>query len=158
MNAGENTTETHEIIREVVIKAKPATIFPYLTEEAKMKEWFGEIVEADARPGGIFHVGTEDGMHCRGEYVEILPFEKVVFTWGGLHDMEPGESTVEVTLKEEGDMTRLTLRHYNVRQREAADSFAEGWETKAFPLLKAVSEGQHPESRCFQSGSECGQS
>ena len=59
--------------------------------------------------------------------------------------MEPGESTVEVTLKEEGGATRLTLRHYNVRQREAADGFADGWETKAFPLLKAVSEGQKPE-------------
>ncbi len=155
MNAGENTTETFEIIREVVIQAKPATIFPYLTDEAKMKDWFGEIVEADARPGGIFHVGTNDGMHCRGEYVEVSPFEKVVFTWGGLHDMEPGESTVEVTLKEEGSATRLTLRHYNVRQREAADGFAEGWETKAFPLLKAISEGQKPKARCFQSGSGC---
>jgi uncharacterized protein YndB with AHSA1/START domain len=155
MNVGENRTETHEISREVVIEAKPETIFPYLTEEAKMKEWFGEIVEADARPGGIFHVGTNDGMHCRGEYVEILPFEKVVFTWGGLHDMEPGESTVEVTLKPEGSATRLTLRHYNVRQREAADGFADGWETKAFPLLKAVSEGQRPEGRCFQSGHDC---
>lgn len=155
MSAQEKLTETHEITREVVIQAKPETIFPYLTEESKMKEWFGEIVEADARPGGIFHVGTDDGMHCRGEYVEILPFEKVVFTWGGLHDMEPGESTVEVTLKEEGGATRLTLRHYNVRQPEAADGFADGWETKAFPLLKAVSEGQKPETRCFQSGSDC---
>jgi uncharacterized protein YndB with AHSA1/START domain len=155
MNAGENTTESFEITREVVIQAKPATIFPYLTDEAKMKEWFGEIVEADARPSGIFHVGTNDGLHCRGEYVEILPFEKVVFTWGGLHDMEPGESTVEVTLKEEGGATRLTLRHYNVRQREAADGFADGWETKAFPLLKAIAEGQKPEARCFQSGSDC---
>ena len=54
MNAGENTTESFEITREVVIEAKPATIFPYLTDEAKMKEWFGEIVEADAQPGGIF--------------------------------------------------------------------------------------------------------
>jgi uncharacterized protein YndB with AHSA1/START domain len=155
MNAGENTTESFEIIREIVIQAKPETIFPYLTDESKMKEWFGEIVEADARPGGIFHVGTNDGMHCRGEYVEISPFEKVVFTWGGLHDMEPGESTVEVTLKEEGSATCLTLRHYNVRQREAADGFADGWETKAFPLLKAVSEGQNPDARCFQSGSGC---
>ncbi len=87
--------------------------------------------------------------------MEVLPFEKVVFTWGGLHDMEPGESTVEVTLKEESGATRLILRHYNVRQREAADGFAEGWETKAFPLLKAVSEGQKPEGRCFQTDSEC---
>ena len=155
MSTEENMTQSYEVVREIVIQAKPETIFPYLTNEAKMKEWFGEIVEADARPGGIFHVGTNDGLHCRGEYVEILPNEKVVFTWGGLHEMEPGESTVEVTLHSEGSATRLTLRHYNLHQREAADGFAEGWETKAFPLLKAVSEGQNPEGRCFHSGSEC---
>ena len=90
MRASENMTESHEITREVMIEAQPQTIFPYLTDEAKMKEWFGEIVEADARPGGTFHVGTLDGMHCRGEYVEISPHDKVVFTWGGLHGMEPG--------------------------------------------------------------------
>ena len=36
-------------------------------------------------------------MHCRGKYVEVKPYEKVVFTWGGVADLKPGESTVEIT-------------------------------------------------------------
>ncbi|MFQ5443661.1 MAG: SRPBCC domain-containing protein [Nitrospinales bacterium] len=148
-------SETFEITCEVVIQAKPETVFPYLTEEAKMKEWFGEVVEAEARPGGIFHVGSLDGLDCRGEYVEIIPNEKVIFTWGGLHSLKPGETTVEITLKAEGNATRLTLRHYNNPSKSDADGFAEGWAAHAFPLLKAVCEGRKPDGLCFRSGADC---
>jgi uncharacterized protein YndB with AHSA1/START domain len=156
MKSEGNVAESFEFTREVVINAEPETIFPYLTEESKMKEWFGEIVEADAQPGGVFHIGTFDGMHCRGEYVEIKPYEKVVFTWGGVADLNPGESTVEITLKFENSVTKLTLRHFNIPHQKGADSFGEGWKTRAFPLLKDISEGKKLKSFCFESGSECG--
>ena len=156
MNAGENMTETYELTREVVIQASPETVFSYLTDESKMKEWFGEIVEADARPGGIFHVGKREGDQCRGEYVEVIPHEKVVFTWGGIIGLEPGESTVEITLQSKGGSTHLNLRHYNIRLKPAADGFGAGWREHAFPLLKAVCEGRKSDGLCFQSGNECG--
>jgi uncharacterized protein YndB with AHSA1/START domain len=156
MKSEDNVAESFEFTREVIINAKPEIIFPYLTEETKMKEWFGEIVEADAQPGGTFHIGTLDGMHCRGKYVEVKPYEKVVFTWGGVADLKPGESTVEITLKVENEATRLTLRHYNIPHQKGADSFGEGWKTHAFPLLKAISEGKKVDGLCFESGSECG--
>ncbi len=148
-------SETYELTREIVIEARPETVFSYLTEESKMKEWYGEVVVADARPGGVFHVGTHDGLHCRGEYVEVVPHEKVVFTWGGMHELEPGATTVEIKLKPEGQGTRLTLRHYNITQKPAADGFGQGWEEHALPLLKAASEGKKVDGFCFQSGSEC---
>ena len=155
MKKVENVAESFEFVREVIINARPEKVFPYLTEQSKMKEWFGEIVEADAQPGGVFHIGTLDGMHCRGEYVEINPYEMVVFTWGGLVDLKPGESTVEITLNPEGDATRLILRHYNIPNKKDADSFGEGWREHAFPLLKAVSEGQKVDKFCFHSDSDC---
>lgn len=144
-------TETYELSHEVAIDAKPETVFSYLTDESRMKEWFGEIVEADPRPGGIFHVGKHDGEHCRGQYVEVKPYEKVVFTWGGILGMEDGASTVEIKLEPKGNSTHLTLRHYNIPLKPAADSFNEGWEHHAFPLLKAVSEGRKPDGLCFES-------
>ena len=117
-----------------------------------MKEWFGEVVEAKAEPGGIFLVGKLDGTECRGEYVEVVPNQKVVFTWGGIEGLAPGDSTVEVILKPEGQATRLTLRHYNIRLKPSADSFGQGWKEHAFPLLKDVCEGRKPDGLCFESG------
>ncbi|MBT7934904.1 MAG: polyketide cyclase, partial [Nitrospina sp.] len=43
-------TDSYELIREITIQAKPEIVFSYLTEQGKMKEWFGEVVEADAKP------------------------------------------------------------------------------------------------------------
>ncbi|GJL80055.1 MAG: transcriptional regulator [Nitrospinaceae bacterium] len=148
-------TETYELTRKVIIDASPETVFSYLTDESKMKEWFGEIVEADAKPGGIFHVGKRVGDQCHGKYVEVVPNEKVVFTWGGIIGLEPGESTVEIKLQSQGASTHLTLRHYNIRLKPAADGFGEGWTEHAFPLLKAVCEGGKPDGLCFESGHEC---
>lgn len=155
MNAKENLTETYELTREVVIQASPETVFSYLTDASKMKEWFGEIVEADARPGGIFHVGKLEGDQCYGEYVEVKPYEKVVFTWGGILGLETGESTVEITLKSKGDSTHLNLRHYDIRLKPAADGFGAGWVEHAFPLLKDVCEGRKSDGLCFESDHDC---
>jgi uncharacterized protein YndB with AHSA1/START domain len=148
-------TESYEFTREIIIQAKPEIVFPYLTDGSRMKEWFGEVVEADPRPGGVFHVGKFKGDQCRGEYLEVVPNEKVVFSWGGIMDLEPGESTVEITLEWKGNATHLILRHYNIRLKPAADGFGEGWREHALPLLKAVSEGRKPDGLCFESGHEC---
>ena len=148
-------SETYEVTRDIVINASPETVFSYLTEEAKMKEWFGEVVEAKAEPGGIFLVGKLDGTECRGEYVEVVPNQKVVFTWGGIEGLAPGDSTVEILLKPEGQATHLTLRHYNIRLKPSADSFGQGWKEHAFPLLKDVCEGRKPDGLCFETGHEC---
>ncbi len=151
-------TKPYELTREIFIQASPETVFAYLTIESKMKEWYGEIVESEPKPGGIFRVAKKDGTaDCRGHYVEVVPHKKVVFNWGGIEGLEPDESTVEIILKPEGkDGTQLTLRHYNVRLKTAADSFAEGWKEHALPLLKTVAEGGIPDGLCFESGHGCG--
>ena len=149
-------TETYELTREIFIQAQPETVFSYLTVEDKMKEWFGEIVEADAKPGGIFHVGNKNGTcDCTGKYVELVPHSKVVFTWGGAEKLESGESTVEITLQSKGDGTQLTLRHYNIRLKPAADSFGQGWREHALPLLQSICEGRKPDGLCFESDLRC---
>jgi uncharacterized protein YndB with AHSA1/START domain len=150
-------SETYELTREIVIGASPETVFSFLTEEAKMKQWFGEVVEADLRPGGVFHVGENNpnGHQCRGKFVEIVPHEKVVFTFGGIENIEPGDSTVEILLKTQGKSTQLTLRHYNIRLKPSADSFGQGWGEHALPLLKDAAEGKKPDGLCFESGNEC---
>ena len=148
-------SESYELTREIVIQAPPATVFPFLTEEARMKEWLAEVVETEPQSGGVFHIGTLDGVHCRGEFIEIVPNEKVVFTWGGIENLAPGESTVEIVLKSQGDATHLTLRHYNIRLKPSADSFGEGWKDHALPRLKDIAEGRTPDGLCFESGNEC---
>lgn len=152
----ETMAGAYELTRELTIQASPETVFAFLTEEAKLKEWFGEVIESQPRSGGIFRVAKKDGTaDMRGEFVEVVPHSKVVFTWGGIEGLEPGESTVEILLEPRGEDTYLTLRHYNVRLKSAADSFGEGWKEHAFPLLKDICEGRRPDELCFESGHKC---
>jgi len=141
-----------ELKRDVFINAKPETVYAYLTEQKKVAEWFAAIVEVDARPGGIFKGAESEEFAVQGEYLEIIPNEKIVFTWGGVHGLEAGATTVEITLREVDNGTHLYLHHYNVPTQEMADSFGHGWPNRAFPLLKLVAEGGTTDDRCITSG------
>lgn len=148
-------TNKVEVTCDVFIEAKPETVFAFLTEQEKAAQWFGQITEIDGKPGGRFHVAAESGVYSTGEFKEVVPHEKVVFTWGGMHGIPEGGTTVEIILKPQESGTHLTLRHYNIDEQHSADDFKQGWSEHAFPLLKLVAEGGTTEERCFRSGTDC---
>jgi uncharacterized protein YndB with AHSA1/START domain len=98
-----------ELVREIMIDASPETIWPYLIDPEKHVEWNGTIAELDPRPGGV-HLVLIGGQHqASGEYVEVVPNEKVVFTFGWEQEgnpITPGSTTVEISLQPEGDKRR----------------------------------------------------
>ena len=102
-----------ELIREIVIDATPETIWPFLTEADKHVEWVGTVAEIDPRPGGIYRVLIRGQHQSAGEFVEVVPNEKVVFTFGWEEQdrlIPPGSTTLEITLYPEGDKTRRAPR------------------------------------------------
>ena len=71
-----------ELTCEVLIDAEPSTIFELLTDPALQTRWFGTDVELDPRPGGIYKALVSGTHPALGEFVEVAPNEKVVFTFG----------------------------------------------------------------------------
>ena len=61
-----------------------------------------------------------------GVYREIVPNEKLVFTWHWRTTPER-ESLVTVTLKPNGDGTMLTLLHEMFFDEDARDRHSKGW-------------------------------
>jgi uncharacterized protein YndB with AHSA1/START domain len=117
--------------REVRIAARPDTVFEYLTQPDKLVEWAAPVVEADPRPGGVVRFNYNGFDIARGEFVELTRPTRVVFTWGweSLADAtRPGQSTVEISLRADGDGTLLRLVHRGLKQHEVAPH-AEGWGT-----------------------------
>jgi uncharacterized protein YndB with AHSA1/START domain len=68
--------------REILIDASPETIFGLLTDPEKHLLWEGTEVELDPRPGGVYRVMIAGQHLAAGEFVEVVPNEKVVFTFG----------------------------------------------------------------------------
>jgi uncharacterized protein YndB with AHSA1/START domain len=133
------------ITREIFIAATPEEIFPYLTQADRYVEWMGVSAVLDARPGGIFQLDPNHRDVIYGEFLEVVPFRRVVFTWGWKepdHPMPPGSSRVEIELLPQGNGTLLRLRHYGVAPL-LRERHTHGW-THYLGRLRTVMAGADP--------------
>lgn len=134
--------------REVRVSARPETVFEFFTDPEKMVRWKGRRAELDPRPGGIYRVEMSERAIVRGEYVEVDPPRRVVFTWGwegqeagsGEHAVPPGTSRVEVSLEPDGDGTLVRLRHFDL-PAEAREIHGQGWDLYLSRLAQAAAGG-----------------
>ncbi len=120
------------------IKAPPAKVYAAWTDPAQLTRWFGPDAgpvlhaESDTRVGSRFRVQFQllNGELCdvAGVYREVVPDERLVFTWAWRSTRER-ESLVTVALKSEGDGTDLTLIHEQFFDRAARDGHRGGWNT-----------------------------
>jgi uncharacterized protein YndB with AHSA1/START domain len=116
--------------REVRVEAPPEVVFKFFVDPEHMIRWKGVEATLDPRPGGVYRVNVTGRDVARGEYVEVLPNERVVFTWGWEGEgnaVPPGASTVEVTLVPDGGATIVRLRHFGL-PGGVDDPHGTGWE------------------------------
>jgi uncharacterized protein YndB with AHSA1/START domain len=132
-----------ELVREIMIDATPETIWPFLVEPGRHVEWMGTVADIDPRPGGIYRVRVGGRFQSAGEFVEVVPQEKVVFTFGWDEEGHPipaGSTTVEISLHPEGDKTRVRLVHRDLPDDAVADH-THGWDNYLGRLALAASGG-----------------
>jgi glutathione S-transferase len=120
-------------------KAPREKVFDAFTQSSQLMRWFGPrgctcpSVALDARVGGRYRVemhGDDSGdvMVLSGEYREVSPPEKLVFTWVWAQgDMAGVESVVSITLKPKPGGTELTLQHSGLPTGRAVEMHAMGW-------------------------------
>lgn len=132
--------------RELRIDAQAETVFAAFTDPARMQQWMGRSAELDPRPGGLFRVDVNGNDIARGEYVEVVPHTRIVFTWGWEspgHPLPPGASRVEITLTPDGEGTLLRMVHSGFPNAELAGRHSEGWDHYLGRLAEAAA-GRDP--------------
>ena len=108
---------TMETIEQVVrIEARPETVWDFWTDPARLCEWWGVEADAVAEAGGLFRVVMDSGPIMRGEFLELDPPRRLLFSFGWEGGapggpLPPGSSRVEVVLDDQAGGTLLTLRH-----------------------------------------------
>jgi len=135
-----------------VIKAPRGRVYRAWTDPAQLKQWFGpenvqtRSIIADARVGGTFRwdlINSEgEEMTCHGEYRELIPGRKIVFTWQWKDDetWENHNSIVTVELDHCEDGTELRLIHEQLPNEESRDSHNRGWNSALDKLEKFFGE------------------
>lgn len=133
-----------EITLEQRIEASPAEVYVYLTDASHWKRWQSADATLDPRIGGVISVLMANGMNARGEFVELVPDRRVVFTWGwiGYENLPPGSTTVEIELRADGDATMLVLTHRSIPDDELL-SQQSGWR-HYLPRLAMAASGTDP--------------
>jgi len=146
----ESTAEVVEVERRV--QARPETVFSYLVDPEKFRQWQGVDAELDARPGGIFRV-TMTGRSrvvVSGEYLQVDPPTRIVLTWGweprdglppGAADVPVGTSTVEITLTADAEATIVRVRHTGLPSAAARSFHSYGWNVTVDRLVIAAQGG-----------------
>ena len=121
------------------INAPRARVYAAWTDPAQLKQWWGpESVRtrnfaADVRVGGKYRwdlINQEDEeMSCRGEYRELVPGRKVVFTWKWDDDeaWKNHDSVVTVDLSDRDGGTEVKLTHEKLPSEESRDRHNDGW-------------------------------
>lgn len=129
-----------EIVVQQRIDAPPSTVYRYLTESEKWRLWQGVDAAVDSREGGRYSILMANGMSATGEFVELVPNEKVSFTWGWVDSpgIPPGSTVVEISLQAVDGGTLLVLTHRSVPAGEL-DMHRKGWDHYTSRLAQAAS-------------------
>jgi uncharacterized protein YndB with AHSA1/START domain len=122
-----------------LIKAPRDRVYAAWTDLEQLRQWFGpenvrthELI-ADARAGGKFRwdLTSPEGekMTVHGEYRELQPDKKIVFTWQWDDDevWENQTSIVTVELSDAEGGTELCLTHEQLPNEKSRDGHTGGW-------------------------------
>ena len=119
-----------------LLSARRERVFEAWTRPDLMGRWFfpgagwTAAVTADLRVGGRYELAMRDAAGVRhlqfGEYREIVPVSRLVFTWS-CPELEVVDSVVTVVLIDRGERTELLLTHVLPPDPKIRRGHEEGW-------------------------------
>jgi uncharacterized protein YndB with AHSA1/START domain len=127
------------------LPAPRALVYQAFTDPTRMLKWFGPhgfsatTVQLDVRVGGAWRGGMRgpDGKEliASGAYREVLPNERLVFTYAWETDGVRGHETVcQLDLTDAGNHTHLSFTQGPFQTAEDAQGHQGGW-SEAFEKL-----------------------
>lgn len=141
------TTQALTITR--VFDAPRERVFDAFTKKESIQTWFGPEgftvpgVTLDARPGGRYRIemhSPEGSVHVvTGEFREVRPPEKLVYSWAWLDGAGKGaETLVTLTFADRGGKTELTLVHSGFANEDSRAAHERGWSSAFNGMASAL--------------------
>jgi uncharacterized protein YndB with AHSA1/START domain len=113
-------------------------------------------IQMNFRVGGSYRVEFKNHKVANwGEFIEIVPDKKIVFTWCQHfgEDQKP-DTTVTIELFAVGDKTRMAILHTGFTDKENCDGHYQGWEGGIDDLNEELSNGRVRMLRRYDASTE----
>ncbi|MCE9520658.1 MAG: SRPBCC family protein [Verrucomicrobia bacterium] len=141
------TTHTIKLYR--VLRSSPERVYRAFIDPAAMCKWLppcgftGTMHHMEAKVGGTFKMSftnftTQKGMSFGGEYLEMIPNEKLRYTDQFDDPNLPGVITVTVLLKEVFCGTEVNITQEGVPSVIPAEACYMGWQESLMQLAQLV--------------------
>lgn len=138
-----STPGASPVVIEAVFPATAARLFDAWTQPDQLRKWFGtdpgelEDIQIDLREGGVWRFvmrcGEGEEEFLEGRYLEILPGERLAFSWSHIIKTPDGEhkktppSRVTIQFEPIGSGTRMTLEHQEIVTDGGRLGVRKGW-------------------------------
>jgi uncharacterized protein YndB with AHSA1/START domain len=140
---------THTIKLHRVLRATPERVYRAFLDPAAMCKWLppngftGTIHHMDAKVGGSFKMSftnftTQTSMSFGGEYRELIPHEKLVYTDQFDDPNLPGVMIVTVLLKEVFCGTEVNITQEGIPEVVPPEACYMGWQESLSLLAQLV--------------------
>lgn len=131
----------HAVVRTVVVRASPATVFSFFVESERFATWWGVGSHLEAREGGEVRIELPGPTRIGGRVESVGPGLRLVFTYGYEDPAKPipvGGSRVRIAIEPHTHGASLQFRH-EVASVAVRESHAQGWRYHLSVLANAAS-------------------
>ena len=132
-------TEETTLYLKRTFAAPRQKVYEAWTKPEVIRQWFaaapdmeGTTAEIDLRVGGTYRIGMRNipkNIHhtARGVYKEIVPNERISFTWSWEERPDEPESLVTIEFRDAGNSTEMNLTHSRFVSKQRRDEHEGGW-------------------------------
>ena len=136
--AAERAIERPSLTLTRRLRAQPEKVYTAWTQAEQLMQWFGPPnmkpatlnAELDVRTGGRYRISFNnaagDCHEVGGVYREVVPNERLVFSWAW-HSTPERESLVTISLKPDSVGTLMVFHHAQFFDETARDNHQRGW-------------------------------
>jgi uncharacterized protein YndB with AHSA1/START domain len=144
---------SYELKIEKVIKRPVPDVFRALQEGRLFMNCSANSnsMKIDFRVGGGYLIEFANFKKTNfGEFLEIIPNKKIVFTWCQSFEEKVPNTQVTIELFEDGSQTRLVLGHTGFKNKEVCDNHYSGWNSGLTDLAEEIQNGRIRMVRSFK--------
>jgi uncharacterized protein YndB with AHSA1/START domain len=152
---GENTMPTNTVRLHRVLRTKPERVYKAFLDAGALVKWLppngftGTVHELNATRGGRYRMsftnfGSGASHSFGGEYLELVPNERIKHTDKFDDPNLPGEMITTITLKPVSVGTELNVVQEGIPEVIPADACYLGWQ-ESLTLLALLVEAEIPE-------------